>query len=77
MVAYTDVRIVKNTYKNDDYKYVVEVAYEEVVDGETVLDWKEASSISINNSFNTLEFAKKFQHDLLGKILLKSEVVVE
>jgi hypothetical protein len=76
MVAYVDARIIKNTYKNDDFFYVVEVAYEEYdSDGEKFLNWKEHSSITLSNKFHTVDAARKYRNTLLGEILVKSEVV--
>lgn len=77
MAAFVDARVVKNTYKGGDVRYVVEVAYEsDAVSGEEpVLSWHEHSSISTNNSFKSETEAKVYRVNLLNQILVKSEVV--
>lgn len=76
MAAYVDARIIKNTYKNKDFFFIVEVAYKDYDgEGNEILDWKEHSSINTNNKFHTVDAARKYRDGLLGAILVESEVV--
>lgn len=76
MAGFVDARIIKNTYKGGDVRYVVEVGYEEHDDeGQIYLDWRTASSLSTDNRFAQLEAAERFRDSLLNNVLVKSEVV--